>query len=64
MLCSGSAPSELVLKLGVFNSRILNITYVGIIGGGSAPPPPARPGGGGGPRPGGTDGADLGGCGG
>ena len=41
-----------------------NITYVGIIGGGSAPPPPALPGGGGGPLPGGTDGADLGGCGG
>ena len=39
-------------------------TYVGIIGAGRAEPPPARPGGGGGPLPGGTDGADLGGCGG
>ena len=38
-------------------------THVGIIGGGS-PPPPALPGGGGGPRPGGAEGADLGGCGG
>ena len=44
-------------------SSIFHLTYVGIIGGGR-PPPPARPGGGGGPRPGGTDGADLGGWGG